>query len=116
MPPAPLTPGPSREPANSDLAHAEPAPAPTIPAKCRLEADHPKSSKKPKKAVKSQELIKDSDVDEEPLSTAATRPPKPRPTKQQLAKGKAKKAVPGLAAGEGEAGPSNDKGKGKEVD
>ena len=89
-PPALPRAGPSREPANSDLAHAEPAPATTVPAKRRIEADHPKSSKKPKKAVKSRGLIEDSDADEEPLSTAATRRPKPRPTKPQPAKAKAK--------------------------
>ena len=115
-PPAQPTAGPSREPANSDSARTEPAPAPTVPAKRRLEADRPKGLKKPKKAVKSREMIEDSDADEEPLSTAATRRPKPRPTKQQPAKARAKKAVPGQGAGAGEAGPSNDKGKGKQVD
>ena len=113
-PPAQPTAGPSREPANPDFARAEPAPAPTVPAKRGLEADHPKSSKKPKKAVKSREVVEESDEDEEPVSTPATRRPKPRPTKQQPAK--AKKAAPEQEAGAGEAGPSNDKGKGKEVD
>ena len=117
-PPAQPTAGPSREPANPDFARAEPAPAPTVPAKRGLEADHPKSSKKPKKAVKSREVVEESDEDEEPVSTPATRRPKPRPTKQQpaKAKAKAKKAAPEQEAGAGEAGPSNDKGKGKEVD
>lgn len=115
-PPAQPTAGPSREPANPDFAHAEPAPAPTVPTKHGLEADRPKSSKKPRKAVKSREVVEESDEDEEPASTPATRHPKPRPTKQQPAKAKAKKAVPGQEAGEGQAGPSNDKGKGKEVD
>ena len=118
VPPAQPTAGPSREPANPDFAHAEPAPAPTVPAKRGLEADHPKSSKKPKKAVKSREVVEESDEDEEPVSTPATRRPKPGPTKQQPAKAKAKvkKAAPEQEAGAGEAGPSNDKGKGKEVD
>ena len=115
-PPAQPTAGPSREPANSDLAGAEPAPAPTVPAKRGLDADRPKSSKKPRKAVKSREVVEESNEDEEPASTLATRRPKPCPTKQQPAKAKAKKAVPGQEAGAGEAGPSNDKGKGKEVD